>query len=186
MTRRNPQRAVIGGTGTWYPDDDTTVTFEFRYGPAGVQVTRFTAWANDGGPIPAETQRAIGAGLRAAAEYWYGRAMAEYEASVQAGPGTVTLGEGEDAISFQVARLTVRQPGNPERADEIRAEVSSRRRRHSVNDPRRLRTAAEAYLANPVAPTNAVAAALRISKPQASRYVRAAREAGLIPPLDRK
>jgi len=186
MTRRNTQRAVIGGTGTWYPDDSTTVTFEFRYRPAGVQVTRFAAWANDGGEIPAKIQRAIGAGLQDAAEYWYGRAQAEYEARVEAGPGTLIIGEGDDAISLPVTSLTISQPGDPKRAEKAHAEAAGRRRKHSVNDPQRLRTAAEAYLANPVAPTNAVAAALRISKPQASRYVRAAREAGLIPPLDRK
>jgi hypothetical protein len=66
-----------------------------------------------------------------------------------------------------------------EDAQQVRRAVTTARRRRTITD-RLLRDVARLYRADPDAPTKNVARELHVSAAQASRYVKAARERGIL------
>lgn len=172
------------------------MTFAVRVVPGGVpEVTELHVVRTDGGPVTAEALGEITAKLGALADYVHSEAVAEAKRRIALGDGgilTITDPQTGQSASAEVHNGVMTLPrANVERIAAGHREEYSRRRRRRDMTPERLAEVARVYNSakDTGAPTKAVAVFLGTpeapySAAQASRWVKAARDAGLIPPLE--
>jgi hypothetical protein len=167
------------GTGRTF---DVTIDWSARRGRP-VELLGYALRATDGHAIPPEVRREFERGLDGSlASAAYAQAMAR--AQLSEGLGTLSL-TGTHGETVEVPARLVRRASDPEKAAQDHYAEAERIRRRRDITPELLEQVAAVYLsADPSRPTAEVRAAFNVSAPQASRYVRAAREAGLIPPRE--
>lgn len=161
-------------------EDGIELTVTYRRGPSGIEVTDFRARHPGGHGIPTERLRDLATRAQEIAELAFARSIVEANAErVPLPEGTLTLGTGDDARTFELGggELVGKDHGLGER---LLADVRKQRRRRTIT-PALLDDVAKVYLANPASPTKSVQAEFHVARAQAARYVRAAREAGLLP-----
>lgn len=177
------------GTGSVTPTDEDgdpfTVAFDFRIAVGGLEVLTIRAWSEGGKRLSPAVLARIGSEAQEWAEQWFAAAYSRYQER-HLGSGTLTLGTGQDAVSVQADNVKVRSVADvpdPERAaataDVLRRQ---RRQRKSLADEDLLRKAANAYMTAPDGERlERVMEAVHKGRAQASRYIRAAKEQGMIP-----
>lgn len=179
------------GTGEWkiaHPngEDRYLVTIEWVLDAAGrPAVSAYAVRHEGGGPIPADLRRGLEAKLEEMADRLHAKAVAEEEVVIDLPDGTLRMGGPGSSITVPVERARItRRHADPEAVEaELFHKLQASRRRRKVT-PDLLSEVAAVYREHPQAPTKAVSAAMYVSPAQASRYVKAAREAGLIPPRE--
>jgi hypothetical protein len=146
-----------------------------------LEVTAYSVGAVDGDPIPQAIRRRLDAALEDIAMKMHAR-QAALVAVKELGDGTLTLGEGTASTSVTVRDVHVNQYDNAVERDVFNHLQAQRRRRYI--DHELLERVAKTYTAaGGQAPTKAVQESEGVSKAQASRYVKAARDAGYLAPL---
>ncbi|MFF2830587.1 hypothetical protein ACFVSK_02390 [Cellulosimicrobium cellulans] len=161
------------------------VHVDYRIGTAGVDITGIKVWADGGRAITSEALASVaekvhGWAAESAAQEW-AKHLAR-QSAVRYGPGRLTIGEGDDAISFDVGDATITPAIDSDAVKRARAELEGRRRRrHESANEERLRRTAAAYMAADGPKLAAVQAELSVSRATAARYIKSAKEAGFIP-----
>lgn len=179
MTHQYPDGT---GEGTWYPEDGVTVRFRYRVDAHGIHLLGYDVATRTGHKgLSPDALKQIAGDLHGAAEASYGIELAKLVGQhAPLGSGTLILGEGEDRIAVDVADLAI-VSWSQDAADRVAADARGRRQRRTLT-PALLQEIADVYAANPQKPTKAVREKWVVSDPTASRWVKAARDAGLIPP----
>lgn len=191
MTEEHTDTPLVGSTGTGSVNpidedgDPFTVVFDFRIGVGGLEVLTVRAWSEGGKRLSPAVLADIGSRTQEWAEAWFASAYSRYQEQ-HLGAGTLRIGTGEDAVSVQAENVKVRRMADVPNADRESQTVAAlqqhRRQRDSLSNEERLRAVAAAYMQAPDRQRlKAVMDTLSMSRAQASRYIKAAKDKGMIP-----